>query len=154
MKRVILAGGIATLTAMFCIFFAASVTNAAGNHQDTGAYAAAAKATPCDNLGDFLKKEYLKASKPGTDSSVRIVGLQEKDALPKALEVCAKLKAKRILSGNDDLAYELPDGVGTITIREVFDGNRYVQVALQTSCKGLPFSELWFVSLKYYNSKR
>jgi hypothetical protein len=107
----------------------------------------------CENLDGFLKKEYLKTSKAGDTCNVRITGLQEKDALPKALEVCAKLKARRISSNNAELVYQLPGGLGHIIIQEVYEGDLFIRLTFDTGCNSLPFTELRLVSLKYYNSK-
>ncbi|MDR0711523.1 MAG: hypothetical protein LBF67_04150 [Prevotellaceae bacterium] len=153
MKKYVLSGSIIALTVMFCSFFAgASAENQAGASQAQGAPAAESSA-PCKNLGEFLSREYLNLSKPDTGKAARIIGVQEKDAIRKALEVCAKLKAKRVKSDGEDLVYELPEKAGSIVVQEVYDGSLFVRLTLKTDCT-LPFAELRYVSLKHYNSKR
>ncbi|MDR1370677.1 MAG: hypothetical protein LBJ72_11235 [Dysgonamonadaceae bacterium] len=109
----------------------------------------------CKNLGDFLKKEYLSNTRPlKENSAVRLFGLQEKDASGKAIELAIKLKAKKIEVEGDYLYYQLPDGLKSIVIRDVYDDNGvFVKLTLVTGCQNLPFTELWFVSLSRYDRR-
>jgi len=140
MKKNFLKGAMLALTVMLGLMF----TNLS-----------ASNLPECEKLSEMLKEEYLKTSKPYNDSgSIRIIGLQEHDALGRALNVCVRAGAKRISSDSVDLVYQLPGESGRIIVREVEgDENLFIRLIFETECKNLPFYELRFVSLRYYNSR-
>jgi 3-methyladenine DNA glycosylase Tag len=106
----------------------------------------------CRNLAEFLKAEFQDNTKTAAgNSAVRLYGLQEKDATAKTLSLCAKLKAKKIESNGEYTVYELPDGLGTITVQEVFADGIFRKITFATVCDNLPFRELWLVTLQRYN---
>jgi len=84
---------------------------------------------------------------------VRLYGLQKKDALQKALNLCAKLKAKKSDATGDDVVYELPYSLGTIVMHEVYNNGIFLKLTFHTCCNKLPFYELWYVTLKKYNQR-
>jgi hypothetical protein len=63
------------------------------------------------------------------------------------------LKAKKLDSKGDDLIYQLPDGLGTIVIHEVYSEGIFLKMSFVTDCNELPFSEIRYVSLKRYNEE-
>jgi hypothetical protein len=107
----------------------------------------------CLSLAAFLQEEFAKNTQPLKDNpAVRLFGLQEKDAVMKALSLCIKLKANKIENEGDDLIYELPDGLGRIIIQEVYKDDIFLKVKLVTGCDKLPFTEIRYVSLSFYNN--
>lgn len=108
----------------------------------------------CKNLEEYLTKEFSKGTKPLKDNaSVRVFGLQEKDAVVKALELCSRLNAKKEESESEDLVYKLPDGLGSIVIQEVYEDEIFLKLSFITDCKELPFTGIWYVSLKRYHQR-
>ncbi len=156
MKKSILTSGILSMSGILAlaIILALLFTNLSANNipkAATMAQSMSIEKSSCENLSEFLKDEYLKDGK--AKGNIRIIGVQEKDALAKAINVCAKLNAKQITSNSDDLVYQLPDGLGHIILQEVYEGNLFIRMTFDSACRNLPFIELHFVSLKYYNSK-
>lgn len=139
---------------MFCFLLWSSLDDTKSNSSErerNEIQTDAGKNTPCRNLSEFLKKEFQSVTKPLKDKpSKRLYGVQQKDAMTQALKVCAKLKAKQVNSDNDDMVYDLPDGFGKIIIRESSGEHIFLNLIFVTECV-LPFTEIEFVSLKYYN---
>jgi hypothetical protein len=106
----------------------------------------------CGKLADFLEKEYRAYTVPLKDNaSVRLFGLQEKDAMSKALALAIRLKAERTDSGDGDIRYMLPGGPGYFVIHPVYDGKDvFIKIVFHNSCGKLPFTELWLVGLKRF----
>ncbi len=150
MKKNILTGCMLALIIIFGSLFAKPLVQNLPEIKST-AQSISKEKTPCENLDEFLKKEYRNTGK--TEDNVRIIGLQEKDALPKALEVCAKLKAKQVSSSSDKLIFQLPGELGYIIVCQVYEDSLYIRLILDTGCGSLPFTELRFISLKDYNRK-
>jgi hypothetical protein len=108
----------------------------------------------CKNLANFLSEEFSKNTKASESApSARLYGIQEKDAAAKALNVCARLKAKKVNTGDDGMTFQLPDGLGTIVIHEVYDDGIFLKMSFVTDCDRLPFSEIRYVSLQRYHKE-
>jgi hypothetical protein len=125
----------------------------AADKEQTTSAVSSGENSQCRNLADFLRKEYVNKSKPDKDRNIRMIGVKEENAFSQALKVCEKLKAQRTGSENDDLIYELPGGLGRIVLHEVYQNDIFVRLTFVTGCTRLPFTELWYVSLEYYNKQ-
>lgn len=158
MKKSILRGGLIAFAVLLGLpdgsaALEAQPKEAARQVADAGSTRAANNSSKCKNLANFLSSEYRSNTKPlkGNDS-VRLLGLQEKDAEAKALELAIKLNAKPLDVASNDLHYQLPDGLGSIVVRAIYDDSGvFVKLTLAAKCEKLLFTELWFVSLKRYN---
>ncbi|MDR3250236.1 MAG: hypothetical protein LBT42_01030 [Tannerella sp.] len=156
MRKSISTGRITALLVVTCMLFgsisATGQVQATSNvYTQTAPQSDRQNVSACVNLAEFLKKEFAVNSKPGKDENTQIVGVQENNAIPEALKLCGKLKAKRISADNDDLVYELPDGLGRMTVHEVYKDNLHLELYFDTQCNGLPFTKVRYVSLSFYN---
>lgn len=128
----------AVLTAIICLF-SISVYGQTGSTDE------------CLNLEEFLRKEFATTTKPVKENpGERIYGIQQKDAMTRALNVCAKLKARQVPADGEDIIYELPGQLGKVTIHELTGSDRFLRLTFDTKCK-VTFNDIHFVSLKYYN---
>jgi hypothetical protein len=156
MKRSVFSDGSAILAIMFCLLscsFTVQAQSQTGQSNGSIQSVNVAEDGQCLDLGAFLQEEFSKNSKPlKSNPAVRLLGLQEKDAVKKALNLCIKLKATEMESAGDDLIYELPNGLGSIVIREVYRDDIFLKLKLETACDKLPFVEIWYVGLKRYNN--
>jgi hypothetical protein len=152
MKSVKLKSGFLAVTCAFCLALTGVSLPAQTLNWLSATNANNVETKKCENLANFLSAEFSKNTKEleGVPSA-RLYGVQEKDATAKALNVCARLKAKKLDSKGDDLIYQLPDGLGTIVIHEVYNEGIFLKMSFVTDCNKLPFSEIWYVSLKRYN---
>ncbi|GHT26747.1 hypothetical protein FACS189432_01750 [Bacteroidia bacterium] len=153
MKRNVFSDGFIALAILFCLL-SSNFTAQSQTHEshDSAQNVSVTEDGQCVNLGKFLQDEFSKNSKVLKDNhTIRIVGVQEKDAIVRALNICIKLKANEADSDGKDLIYELPDGLGSIVIQEVKKNDIYLKVKLITACDKLPFTEIWYVSLSRYN---
>lgn len=109
----------------------------------------------CKDLSQILTEEIIKKSKKDpVDYTIRVVGCQEDDAHSRALSLCAKLNAKKkIIYASEDV-YSLPDDLGSIIIQKVYNDSIFIRISFATLCKDIPFQEIEYVSLKYYNEIR
>jgi hypothetical protein len=108
----------------------------------------------CKNLENFLSAEFSNSTKVLKNApNVRLYGVQEKDAMAKALSLCIRLNAKRVDSGADGFTFKLPEDLGTIVISEIYSDGVYVKVLFLTVCKLLPFTEIRYVGIKLYNNQ-
>ena len=155
MKKSIFSGGFFVLAILFCLSatdFTVQARLPINQSHDSALNVSVTDEGQCVHLGKFLQEEFAKNSKPLKGSpEIRIVGVQEKDAIVKALNLCIKLKASEIKSNGNDLIYDLPDGLGSIIIQEIKNDDVFRKVKLITGCEKLPFVEIWYVSLKFYN---
>jgi hypothetical protein len=156
MKRIIFSGGFTIMAIMFCLLscsFTAQAQAQTNHVSDASTSVNVTENDQCFNLEAFLQQEFSKSAKPLKDNpAVRLLGLQKKDAIVKALNLCIKLKTTEKESTDGNLVYELPDGLGSIIIQEVYKDNIFLKVKLVTGCQKLPFVEIWYLSLKRYNN--
>ena len=114
--------------------------------------AIAAEDTPCDNLREFLINEILQFSKPSKKHpNARIIGVQEENAMQKALTLIAKLNVKRLQSENGLSVYNLPGEIGLVVIDETDNDDFFIRVKFDVRCADMPFNEIHYVSLKDFN---
>ena len=109
----------------------------------------------CKDLGQILTQEITKESKKDPeDSTIRIVGCLEDDACFKALSLCTKLNAKKKNIYASEDVYSLPNNLGNIILQKVYNDSIFIRISFATPCKDIPFREIEYVSLKYYNEIR
>lgn len=106
----------------------------------------------CKDLSETLTEEITKESKKDPeDSTIRIVGCPEDDAYPKALGLCTKLNAKKKnIYASEDI-YSLPNDLGSIILQKIYNDSIFIRMSFVTLCKDIPFQEIEYVSLKYYD---
>lgn len=110
---------------------------------------------PCEGLNQILNEEIMRKSKiHSSDSTVRIIGCQEKDAYSKALNLCIKLNAKKKNGYSSEEVFSLPSDLGSIIVQEIYNDSIFLRISFATSCENIPFQEIEYVSLKYYNKIR
>lgn len=110
---------------------------------------------PCEDLNQILNEEIMRKSKiHSSDSTVRIIGCQERDAYSRALNLCIKLNAKKKNGYSSEDVFSLPDNLGSIIVQEIYNDSIFLRVSFATSCYNIPFQEIEYVSLKYYNKVR
>jgi hypothetical protein len=154
MKPVKLKSGFIAVACALCLTFGGVSSPVQAQDRLSVTKADKEETRACKNLADFLSEEFSKNTKALENApSARLYGIQEKDAAAKALSVCARLKAKKLDAGGDSLIYQLPDGLGTIVIDEVYDDGVFLRMSFVTDCDRLPFSEIRYVSLKRYHKE-
>ncbi|MCD7969069.1 MAG: hypothetical protein LUF87_01785 [Alistipes sp.] len=110
--------------------------------------------SPCANLAAFLEKEFFPVTKPlSPNSTVRIYGTQENDAMKRLLAVCARLKAKIWGEEEGKTVFILPDGTGKILVDDNAGEDEFLRMVIVSGCD-LPVTEVRFVSLDHYNRHR
>ncbi|MDR2383675.1 MAG: hypothetical protein LBD76_07335 [Prevotellaceae bacterium] len=153
MKKVLSKSGLITLLFSLCLMLYNTAAEAQNVHTATSDKDSA-ETLNCRNLAKFLDEEFLQSTASMKNNvSARLYGLQEKDAMAKALAVCAKLKAKKLQTESEDLLFQLPEGLGTIVIHEVYDDGVFLKMSFVTDCNRLSYDEIWYVSLKRYNKQ-
>jgi hypothetical protein len=156
MKKTSVSGVLFAIAVTVGLLFAnANIQAQTGRKQDGASRTeSATEKKECRNLADFLKAEFRGKTKTEEENpKVRLYGLQEKDAMQKALDLCAKLKAKEVKNDSGDLLYELPEGLGTVILQEVDKDGIFLKLTFATDCESLPFNELWYVTLNRYNGR-
>lgn len=160
MKRIITTRmNMAIISALFCLLTASACGQTTSPDKPVGEdirnEISDSKSTSdaCTKLGEFLVKELSPVTKQVKDSPrERLYGLQQKDAMAKALGICIKLKAEETTSASEDIIYNLPDNLGKIVIHTYSENNMYLRMTFETKC-ALPFNTIHFVSNSYANSK-
>ena len=109
----------------------------------------------CKDLSLILTEEITKESKKDPeDSTIRIVRCQEDDAYSKAFRLCTKLNAKKKNIYASEDVYSLPDDLGSIILQKVYNDSIFIRISFATLCNDIPFQEIKYVNLKYYDEIR
>lgn len=157
MKNMITKNGkavvLTVIISLFCLpgWSSAGLTDNSSKRIQNEIQVQAGDESPCYNLSEFLKKEFQSVTKPRHEKpKKRLYGIQKKDAMTKALQICAKLKATPEDTDDEDMIYRLPDGLGNIILRESSKEHVFLYLIFDTECD-LPYTEIKFVSIEYYN---